>query len=173
VKVAVVGAGIAGLNATYLLAQAGVGAVLYEASDHIGGRIQTNYGDVAPGVAAELGGEFIDSGHEDMLALASRFGFGLIDAASTSEEALDVAYYARGRLRSEPQVIDAFRPLARMRNPYRARMVAARSQTAAVRVTTPAPGREKKPSCLARGAAFPDLRGPTRHSRPADLSGGR
>jgi monoamine oxidase len=111
-RIALVGAGIAGLNATYLLAKAGLPATLYEASDHIGGRIQTNYGDVAPGVFSELGGEFIDSGHEDMLALASTFGFGLIDTAATSEAGLQVAYYAGGRLRSESEVIAAFRPLA-------------------------------------------------------------
>ena len=40
-RIAVVGAGIAGLNATYLLANAGLSVGLYEGSDHIGGRIQT------------------------------------------------------------------------------------------------------------------------------------
>src|SRR5581483_9682802 len=40
-RVAVVGAGIAGLNATCLLANAGFDFTLYEASKHVGGRIQT------------------------------------------------------------------------------------------------------------------------------------
>ena len=106
------GAGIAGLNATYLLAKAGLPVALYEGSDHIGGRIQTNYGDVAPNVYTELGGEFIDSGHDDMLALASLFGFGLIDTEAPSEDGLQVAYFAKGRLRSEDEVIAAFQPLA-------------------------------------------------------------
>ena len=47
--IAVVGAGIAGLNATYLLAKAGFDVALYEGSDHIGGRIQTKADAVAPG----------------------------------------------------------------------------------------------------------------------------
>ena len=111
-RIAVVGAGIAGLNATYLLARAGISAALYEGSEHIGGRIQTNYGDVAPNVYTELGGEFIDSDHDDMLNLASTFGFGLIDTEAASEDRLQVAYYADGRLRSEDEVIAAFRPLA-------------------------------------------------------------
>ncbi len=111
-RIAVVGAGIAGLNATYLLANAGLSVTLYEGSDHIGGRIQTNYGDVAPGVYSELGGEFIDSGHADMLALASTFGFGLIDTEAASEDGLQVAYYADGRIRSEAEVIAAFQHLA-------------------------------------------------------------
>ena len=112
VKIAVVGAGIAGLNATYLLARAGFSVGLYEGSDHIGGRIQTNYGGVAPNVYSELGGEFIDSGHDDMLALASNFDFGLIDTEAPSEHGLQVAYFANGRLRSEDEVIAAFQPLA-------------------------------------------------------------
>ncbi len=112
VRIAVVGAGIAGLNATYLLSKAGLPVSLYEGSDHIGGRIQTNYGDVAPNVYTELGGEFIDSDHDDMLALAQTFGFGLIDTQGPSETGLQVAYYADGRLRNEDEVIAAFQPLA-------------------------------------------------------------
>jgi monoamine oxidase len=111
-RIAVVGAGIAGLNATYLMAKAGLPVALYEGSNHIGGRIQTNYGDVAPNIYTELGGEFIDSGHDDMLALASAFGFGLIDTEAPTEDGLQVAYYANGRLRSEEEVIAAFQPLA-------------------------------------------------------------
>ncbi len=111
-RIAVVGAGIAGLNATYLLRQAGFDVTLYEGSDHIGGRIQTNYGAVAPNVYTELGGEFIDSDHDDMMALAQLFGLGLIDTQAPSENGLQVAYYAKGRLRSEAEVIAAFQPLA-------------------------------------------------------------
>ena len=40
-KVAVVGAGIAGLTAAYRLKQAGVSPVIFEASDYVGGRIQS------------------------------------------------------------------------------------------------------------------------------------
>lgn len=111
-KIAVVGAGIAGLNATALLANAGFSVTLFEGSDHIGGRIQTATGVVAPGVYSELGGEFIDSDHDDMLALASTFGFGLIDTQAPSEAGLQVAYFADGRLRSEAEVIAAFQGLA-------------------------------------------------------------
>src|SRR5262249_49423936 len=73
VGVAAVGAGIAGLNATRILSRAGIDVTLYEGSDHIGGRIQTNYGLVAPNVYTELGGEFIDSDHDDMLGLARMY----------------------------------------------------------------------------------------------------
>src|SRR5947208_2779470 len=70
-RIAVVGGGIAGLNATYLLSQAGFQVTCYEGSDHIGGRIQTAVDTVAQGITTELGGEFIDTSHEDMLSLAN------------------------------------------------------------------------------------------------------
>jgi monoamine oxidase len=111
-RIAVVGGGIAGLNATYLLSKAGFPVTLYEASNHTGGRIQTNHGSVARNVYTELGGEFIDSGHEDMLGLAQLFGFDLIDTQADSEQDLEVAYYGGGKLRSEEEVIAAFGPLA-------------------------------------------------------------
>ena len=61
--VAVVGAGIAGLVATWQLQLSGVGAVLYEARKQPGGRVGTHRGNLAGGLRAELGGEFIDSNH--------------------------------------------------------------------------------------------------------------
>lgn len=113
-RIAVVGAGIAGLHATYLLQRAGFDVTLYEGSRHVGGRIQTDVGSVAPNVYTELGGEFIDSTHEDMLNLANHFDFDLIDTFDESEDGLKVAYYADGKLRSEEEVIRAFKPLARI-----------------------------------------------------------
>ena len=111
-QIAVIGAGIAGLNAAYRLKKAGFPVSLYEASDHIGGRIQTTYNRAAPNVYTELGGEFIDSDHDDMLALAQEFGLDLIDTQAASETGLQAAYFADGRLRTEEEVITAFQPLA-------------------------------------------------------------
>jgi monoamine oxidase len=63
-------------------------------------------------VHVELGGEFIDSGHADMLRLAEEFELGLIDTHAPSEAGLQVAYYADGRLHTEHELITAFQPLA-------------------------------------------------------------
>src|SRR4051812_35389574 len=52
-RIVVVGGGIAGLNATYLLTQAGYQVTCYEGSDHTGGRIQTAVGAVAQGITTE------------------------------------------------------------------------------------------------------------------------
>ncbi|QIE27247.1 4-methylaminobutanoate oxidase (plasmid) [Caballeronia sp. SBC1] len=115
-RVAVVGAGLAGLTAAWRLTQAGVEVTVYEGSGRVGGRVQSVVGRLAPGLVTELGGEFIDSTHTDMLALVREFGIPLIDTQVDSEHALVPSYFFGGRHYSEAQVITEFAPLAaRMR----------------------------------------------------------
>ncbi len=111
-RIAIIGAGIAGLNAAYTLKKAGIHAALYEANTRAGGRIYTARNIVAPGLTTELGGEFIDSGHEDMLQLASEFGLELLDRELPAEAVLKSGYFFAGQHYTETQIIEAFRPLA-------------------------------------------------------------
>ena len=60
-RVAVVGAGLAGLSAAYHLRKAGVPVQVYESSDRVGGRIRSVCGAVADGVVSDLGGELVNS----------------------------------------------------------------------------------------------------------------
>ena len=108
-RIAVVGAGIAGLYATYLLRLTGLRAQLYSADTRVGGRIVTATSLLAPGLTTEFGGEFIDSDHVDMLSLAHHFGLELIDL---DLDPLAEAYFFNGTHYSEAQVIAAFQPLA-------------------------------------------------------------
>lgn len=78
-RVAIVGAGLAGLHAAYRLLQAGVRAQVYEASTRVGGRMFTARSLYAQGQVAELGGEFIDSNHVWCRGLAQEFGVPLDD----------------------------------------------------------------------------------------------
>ena len=111
-RVAVVGAGLAGLNAAYILKKSGVIATVYDASERVGGRILTARDAVGTGFAAELGGEFIDGKHADMLALAHEFGLELLDRSAANVASLRTAYFFGGQHYSEAQLIDAFKPLA-------------------------------------------------------------
>ena len=81
-KIAVVGAGLAGLACVDTLRSKGVAATLFEASDRTGGRCWTLGGAFGgpvdfPGQVAERGGEFIDTTHGTMRRWATEFGLDL------------------------------------------------------------------------------------------------
>lgn len=112
-RVAIVGAGLAGLHAAYLLAKAGVAADLYEAGERTGGRMMTARGLLAPDLYTDVGGEFIDTGHEVLRGLCAELGLSLIDAQAPGEELLErETYFFGGTHRTEAQVVMAMAPLA-------------------------------------------------------------
>jgi monoamine oxidase len=74
-RIAIVGAGLAGLTCAYRLKQAGLNAQIYEASSRVGGRCWSS-DDFDP-LVAEHGGELIDQGHAAMRQLAQELGFQL------------------------------------------------------------------------------------------------
>jgi len=114
-RVAVVGAGIAGLNAAYQLKKAGVAATVYEASARVGGRMRSVKNAFGDGLTVDIGAELINTDHADMLALAQDFGLKLYNRMEDAER-LDIpkeAFWFDGVAYSEEQVIRDLRPLAR------------------------------------------------------------
>jgi len=77
-RVLVCGGGLAGLVAAHELARARMDVTLVEARHRLGGRMWTVRQGFAGGQHGELGGEFIDAGHEHMHALAERFHLELV-----------------------------------------------------------------------------------------------
>lgn len=114
-KVAVVGAGMAGLHCAHRLREAGVIADVFEASDRVGGRMFSLRDFYPDGIVAELGGELIDTGHATMHALAEEFGIELDDLAATYPDDPDFeidTWYFDGVRVSEEQIVEQFIPLA-------------------------------------------------------------
>src|SRR4030095_10397057 len=109
----IVGGGIAGLHAAYVLKSAGYTAEVYEASPRTGGRIMSVAGMMGEGLWTEMGGEFIDSDHEDMLNLVRHFNLPLIDRRSTSELQLhEFTYYFDKKYYQLADVLKAIQPVA-------------------------------------------------------------
>ncbi|HYU20448.1 MAG TPA: FAD-dependent oxidoreductase [Chloroflexota bacterium] len=95
-RIAIVGAGISGLTAALTLRDAGVDATVYEASGRVGGRISslTNYWN--EGQVSEWCGEQIDTNHEIVLGLASRFGLLVDDLIEAEPEGASETYFFQG-----------------------------------------------------------------------------
>lgn len=109
-SVIVVGAGAAGLTCAYRLRQAGVRCEVFEASPRIGGRMFSDT-KTFPGLVAELGGELIDTGHENLRTLAQELGLQL-DDLKEAEAGLRPIYDFGGRTYEESEIAAALRPLA-------------------------------------------------------------
>ncbi|MFL5845107.1 MAG: FAD-dependent oxidoreductase, partial [Solirubrobacteraceae bacterium] len=74
-RVAVVGAGLAGLAAAAALASAGCEVVVLEARDRVGGRVWSR--ELDDGSVVEMGAEFILPGNTVVEETARRLGLGL------------------------------------------------------------------------------------------------
>ncbi|MBE9141403.1 FAD-dependent oxidoreductase [Nodosilinea sp. LEGE 07088] len=105
-QIAIVGAGLAGLNAAYQLKKLGLTATIYEAKPQVGGRTPSVTGPVGPGLVLDLGGHFINTDHDDMLSLAEEFGLTLFNRVDDAEQSPipEASYYFDGRRRSEAEV---------------------------------------------------------------------
>lgn len=112
-RIAIVGGGIAGLNALHHLKKRGLDATVYESSNRTGGRMFTVQGAMGEGTWTEFGGEFVDTNHKDIWDLAKEFGFELIDYAQESEAKLiKEAFFFEGQHRTLAQVVEGFRAFA-------------------------------------------------------------
>lgn len=112
---AILGAGIAGLNCANHLLSSSFNFKIFEASHRIGGRILTHYNDsLGIGIFPEFGGDFIDTSHTDMLALAKEFNLELLDLVEeqqTKKLEKDI-YFFDNRKISEKEIIKEFKKIS-------------------------------------------------------------
>jgi monoamine oxidase len=104
-RVAIVGAGLAGLLCADRLQAGGLLPTVYEVQGRGGGRCHSLRG-FFPGQVAELGGEFIDTQHKTMLGLANRFDLALEDVSKLPGEE---TFFFDGAHYSEADVIEQYR----------------------------------------------------------------
>ncbi len=116
-KIAIVGAGIAGLHCAHRLKQAGIVATVYEALDRVGGRMYTGRGTFPedPAQYCELGGELIDTNHATIFALADEFDIALDDRFSAELEPAGITreiYFVNGAVVPEATIVEQFGEVA-------------------------------------------------------------
>lgn len=114
-RVAIVGGGIAGMRAAHHLRELPGGSALkidvFEAASRIGGRIYSVKDLLVNGGVTEMGGEFIDSDHHEMLSLAKAFGLGLIDLEQEPYGSLDEVFFFDGRHYTEADIVREIAPV--------------------------------------------------------------
>ncbi len=114
--VAIIGGGVAGLTAAYRLQAAGATPIVFEASNRWGGRMFTVY-DFYKGMFCELGGEFVDTNHEDLQTLASELGVEMQKLAAEGDG--EDLYFFKNQFHTPKEMIDpekqtgAFAPIAK------------------------------------------------------------
>ena len=113
--VAILGGGMSGLNCANHLLNTDLQFKIFEGNYRLGGRILTHYNDsMQLGIYPEFGGDFIDSDHEDMLALANEFGLETIDLIKEQEEnhwVKDIFYFDN-RIINEDEIVKEFKKIA-------------------------------------------------------------
>ena len=81
-RIAIIGAGIAGLNAAWQLRKKGLEATVYEARNRVGGRMLSRVGVVEPGIVSDIGGSLVNTDHADLRGLLKEFDLDLYNRRS-------------------------------------------------------------------------------------------
>ena len=110
-RIAIIGAGISGLNAALTLQDAGITSTVYEASSRVGGRMHSDTTSWLNGQTSEHCGELIDSGHKTILGLANRFNLARADLlAAEPAHSTDTDFFL-GRYYTQAQANADFNPV--------------------------------------------------------------
>lgn len=110
-KIAIVGAGIGGLNAGYYLRKAGLDFTIYEASRRTSGRMMSVQNAMAQGTWTEFGGEFIDTDHLEMHQLVKELNLSLLDVEAPTEKKLTKEmFFFNNQRYSQKDLVAAIQP---------------------------------------------------------------
>jgi monoamine oxidase len=115
-RIAIIGGGIAGLNAALTLQDAGVASTIYEAGSEVGGRMHSNTTTWANGQVSEWCGELIDTGHTEIQSLAARFGLTLDNLHAAEPAGSTETYFFDGEYYDFAQADSDFQPVLQVLN---------------------------------------------------------
>ncbi|MBS1600217.1 MAG: FAD-dependent oxidoreductase [Bacteroidetes bacterium] len=109
-KIAIVGAGMAGLNSAYQLKKLGLKSTVYEASARTGGRMLTLENQFGKNITTDLGGEFVDTTHTEIIQLTKELNVDFYDLRRDSLS--PKAFYFDGKHLDEQDLRDALLPFS-------------------------------------------------------------
>ena len=95
-RIAIVGAGLAGLTCASRLAQNGINADIYEANTRLGGRCWSLTGAFDEGQLVERGGELIDQGHTAIRQLCQELRLDLDNLLAAEPAGTEPFFYFNG-----------------------------------------------------------------------------
>lgn len=107
-KIVIVGAGMAGLNAAYQLKKLGLHSTIYEAANRPGGRMYTMKNYFGKNITTDIGGEFVDTSHQEIIALAKELNVDFYDLRT--DILTTKTFYFGGRSYTEEELGDALKP---------------------------------------------------------------
>lgn len=113
-RIAVVGAGLAGLTAAWTLRRAGLDCTVYEGAQRVGGRCYSERSAFEQQQVAERGGEFIDSAHEEIIALCGALGLELDDVLAAEAPGTAPLAWLDGAAYSPEEATRDFQPVHRV-----------------------------------------------------------
>ncbi len=113
-RIAIVGAGIAGLTAALVLRDHGVHATVYEAQQRVGGRMHSETSFWDDGQVSEYGAELIDSDHLTIQTLAKRYGLHLADIIAAQAPDDEQTIFQHGRYYPQRKLFEDFKPVYRV-----------------------------------------------------------
>jgi monoamine oxidase len=110
-RIAIIGGGIAGLNAALVLSDNGLASTVYESSARVGGRMHSDTSTWASGQTSEWCGELIDQGHKTILSLAQRFRLPTANLLAGEPNGSEDTYRFGGRYYPQQQADSDFQPV--------------------------------------------------------------
>lgn len=111
-RIAIVGAGIAGLTAALTLHDAGLACAVYEASYRVGGRMHSDTTTWPDGMVSEWCGEFIGGDHTTLRQLIARFGLSTAALTWANPGIANSVMYFRGHYYSTDDLGRDFQAIA-------------------------------------------------------------